>query len=494
MKHIPFQKIACKTVAAVAVTALAGCSPHRQRPNILLLMSDNQLWSHLGCYGDKVVKTPHIDLLAQQGVRFTHAFCAAPSSSPARAAMLTGQDIWRLEEAASLYGPLSPKFTTYPDLLETFGYLCGIQGKGWGPGEFKTVGRHRNPGGDRYENFEAFLSKTVPGKPWHYWFSSREPHRPYPDGTDYYPVAQQVDIPPYLPDCEDVRKDICDYYTAIEHFDREVGEIVRLLKISGQYDNTVIVVCSDNGWQMPRGLANLYDSGSRVPLIIVWPGKTSGETADELVNLNDLAPTFLALAGLSVPEEMTARSLLPLLNHQKDRQENDCVFLARERHAYARKGGLGYPGRAIRTREFLYIINAEPDRWPAGDPPLYGDVDAHMLHYSSPSKIHILEHRNESEVKPFYDLCFAKRPAEELYCVRTDPFQLCNLAADTSFAAVKRELEIRLKDYLLRTKDPRLSGGKLIWDGAPYSNERDKTPHPNEEACRRLGIEKKYVY
>jgi arylsulfatase A-like enzyme len=480
--------------STLTVPVLFSCKHEKKRPNILLLMSDNQSWSHAGCYGDKVVRTPNIDSLATQGVRFTHAFCAAPSSSPARAAMLTGQDIWRLEEATNLYGPLPEKFVVYPDLLEKSGYLCGMQGKGWGPGEYSASGRLRNPGGDKYEDFAAFIKKNTPGQPWHYWFSSREPHRPYPEGADYLPVIRQIEVPPYLPDNDTVRKDICDYYAAIEHFDCEVGEIIRLLKENGQYENTVIVVCSDNGWQMPRGLANLYDSGSRIPLIIVWQGKIQYGISDVLVNLNDLAPTFLELAGIEIPGDMTAHSLLPLLGGEPVETENDCVYLARERHAYARTHGLGYPGRAIRTKDFLYIRNAEPDRWPAGEPPLYGDVDAHMLHYKSPAKIYMLSHKDDPAIKSLFELSFGKRPAEELYDLRNDPFQLNNISDNPGSQDIKTALAARLDNYLLETNDPRVTGTPLIWDNAPYSNERDKKPHPDSEARKILGLDEEYNY
>jgi arylsulfatase A-like enzyme len=115
-----------------------GCNSakenQQERPNIVILMSDNHSWNHLGCYGDPVVKTPNIDSLAKQGIRFTNAFCSAPSCTPARASMLTGQDIWRLEEGANLWGTLPSKFKVYTEMLEEAGYLVGFQGKGWGPG------------------------------------------------------------------------------------------------------------------------------------------------------------------------------------------------------------------------------------------------------------------------------------------------------------------------------------------------------------------------
>ncbi|MDR0870248.1 MAG: sulfatase [Planctomycetaceae bacterium] len=472
-------------VLVLAVNVLAA-----QKPNILLLMSDNQSHLHAGCYADKVVQTPNIDQLAKNGVRFTHAFCAAPSCSPARAAMLTGRDIWQLEDAANLYGPLQVKFQTYTDLLEKSGYACGMSGKGWGPGNFRDGGRSRNPGGEKYQNFQEFLTKTKTGQPWTFWFSSREPHRPYPDGTGEKQRLDRMIVPPYLPDSEEVRKDIDDYYTAVEQFDTEVGEIIGQLKTAGQYENTVIVVCSDNGWQMPRGLANLYDSGMRVPLIMTVPNKSQGVVSDALVSLNDLAPTFLELAGVPVPEEMTAKSLVPLLNGEPFQRE----FLAagRERHAFARHGGLGYPGRSLRTRNFLYIRNFEPDREPAGDPPLYGDTDAQMLQYKSPAKVYILEHSNAAEVKSSFALCFGKRPAEELYDLRTDAEQVHNVADKLEYRRIKEQLSSQLSDYLTKTGDPRLTGKPVHWDTAPYSNDRDKTPRPSKEYQHRLGLNEEY--
>ena len=165
---------------------LQSCSTHKSekdRPNILLLMSDNQYSDHLGCYGDPVVKTPNIDQMAGQGVRFTNAYCAAPSCSPARAGLLTGQDIWRLEEGANLWGILPNKFNFYTDLLKESGYFVGCQGKGWGPGSVEDSGREINHGGKKYESFDEFLAASPSGSPWCFWFSSENPHRPYEVGS-----------------------------------------------------------------------------------------------------------------------------------------------------------------------------------------------------------------------------------------------------------------------------------------------------------------------
>ena len=472
----------------------------KKRPNILLLMSDNHSWNHLGCYGDKVVRTPNIDSIAAQGVKFSHAFCAAPSCSPARAGLLTGQDIWRLEEGANLWGILPDKFPFYTDMLEASGYHVGSEGKGWGPGSVADSGREYNHGGKTYTSFAEFLKSNTGDKPWNYWFSSQNPHRPYEVGSGEASGLEktEVTVPAYLPNNDDVRGDICDYYREIEAFDSQVGEILATLDESGQRDNTLIVICSDNGWQMPRGLANLYDFGTRIPMIFCWEKHIpQGRTVDDLINLNDLAPTFLEVAGLPAGKDMTAQSLTRQLfssaSGQID-QTRDFVVTARERHALCRMNGEGYPGRAIRTRDFLYIRNYEPERWPAGDPPLYGDVDAHMLHYPCPTKFHLLAHKDEPDIKPQFDLAFSKRPAEEFYNLVSDPDQMNNVAGSETYAGQQTQMSNALDEYLRKTDDPRITGKKFAWEGGEYYEVPDFKPKPSREAIELLDLEQEYNY
>lgn len=470
------------------------------KPNFLLLMSDNQSWNHLTCYGDPVVKTPAIDQLASQGIRFTHAFCAAPSCTPARAAMLTGQDIWRLEEGANLWGILPAKFMVYTDALEEAGYHVGMEGKGWGPGNFQDGGRSRNPGGDKYESFTEFLDQKEESQPFCYWYSSRDPHRPYKvdqSKRDSLAYASVV-VPPYLPDNMEVRGDMLDYYAEIERFDNDVQSFVHILESRGERDNTVMVVCSDNGWQMPRGLANLYDFGTRIPFIMVLPQNINGNRmVDDFVSLNDIAPTFLELAGLIVPDQMTASSLVKILESEESRiiePQRSFITSARERHAYVRQGGAGYGGRMLRTRNYLYIRNYDYETWPAGDPPLFGDVDAHMLHYPSPTKINILKNRDTDESRKFFELAFNKRPYEELYNIKSDPNQLANVAEQPEYQDIKKSLSSTLDAYLVKTKDPRAIHGEMKWIGAEYYAPRDFHPVPSREARETVGLKKRYSY
>jgi N-sulfoglucosamine sulfohydrolase len=470
------------------------------KPNVLVLMSDNHYFEHLGCYGDNMVKTPTIDKIAKQGVRFTNAYCASPSCTPARAAMLTGQEIWRLNEGANLWSTLSVTIPTYQDILEEAGYFTGHDRKGWGPGNYKVGGRDKNPAGATFINFTEFLDKNVENKPWSFFFSSKKPHRPFE-----YGAAQKaglnidsVIVPPYLPDSYEVRSDICDYYNEIMNFDNQVAEALLIIKKRGMLANTIIIVCADNGWMMPRGLANLYDFGTRVPLIISWPKNIpENRVVTDFVSLNDLSPTILEYAGEKIPAVMTAKSLKNLLTKEEQGRiepKRNKVFMARERHALVRKGGLGYPGRAIRTDNFLFIHNYEPERWPAGDPPLFGDIDLHMLQSYSPAKEYMMEHRNNPEVKPLFEQAFLKRPKEELFDLKNDPFQMNNVADLDEYQDIKKQLILQLKEYLVLTGDPRETDKKIIWDTSKYFMEDDWIGKPSKEAQEKFGLEETYSY
>ncbi|WP_353517135.1 sulfatase [Thalassotalea sp. SU-HH00458] len=497
-------------IIIVSIACLSGCDSVTEnkatksnktfkRPNILILMSDNHSDIHLGAYGDKVVKTPNIDKIAKEGIKFNNAFGASPSCSPARAAMLTGQDTWRLGDAANLWGGF-PKVAVYTDIMEKAGYHVGIEGKGWGPGKAEADGWTRNPGGERYDSFEEFYNEIEKGAPWMYWYSSRDPHRPFKrNGWQKAGIdLDAIEVPSYLPDTEEVRKDIGDYYYEIQSFDREVDSYLSLIGEMGQLENTIVIITSDNGWQMPRGLANLYDAGVKVPLIISWPDHFKGSREiDDFVTLNDFAPTFLELAGIEIPASMNAKSLVNILHSEAEgliEKDRDFVVTARERHAYVRQGGAGYPGRAIRTNDYLLIKNYTPEAWPAGQPPLYGDVDAHMLQYPAATKMYMLMNKDDEKVKPLFNLAFGKRPAIELFDLQKDPEQMVNVADDPAYAEVKASLETKLVNHLKATGDPRETGEGFDWDASIYYMEKDKRPRPSQKAIEALGLEEEYDY
>jgi arylsulfatase A-like enzyme len=451
--------------------ALGAAEPANQRPNILLALADDWAWPHAGAYGDRVVRTPTFDRVAREGMLFSHAFSVTPSCTASRAALLTGQWSHRLEESGNLWSTLQKRFVCYPDVLEAAGYHVGLTGKGWDPGDFQVAGRTRNPAGPSYRSFAAFLASVPDGKPFCFWLGHRDPHRPYVGGSGVKsgldPAA--VFVPPYLPDTPEVRGDICDYYFAVQRYDHDVGEALKLLEQAGRLDNTLVVMTGDNGWPFPRGKANLYDAGTRQPLAVRWPARVrAGQTSDAYVSFEDFAPTFLEAAGLKPLPAMTGRSFLDVLTTGRSAVPRDRVFVERERHANVRKGDLGYPCRAIRTREFLYIRNFHPERWPAGDPELwkavgpFGDIDP------GPSKEGVLKGRDDPKLARFFGLACGKRPAEELYDVNKDPYDLANLDDRPEYRSAKENLHAELERWMRDTGDPRAAGDDDRWDRFPY--------------------------
>jgi N-sulfoglucosamine sulfohydrolase len=449
--------------------------PMDKRPNILFCLADDWGYPHAGAYGDPVVRTPVFDGIAHEGVLFMNAFSAAPSCTPSRGAILTGQAPHRLAEGGNLHSFLPARYRVYPDLLEASGYSVGFTRKGWGPGKYQEGGRSRNPAGPQVREFREFLRRVPEGRPFCFWFGSNDPHRPYEKGSGLKAglSIEKVRVPPYLPDTPEVCSDILDYYAEVERFDSEVGELLWLLDHSGRLENTLVVVTGDNGWPFPRSKANLYDAGTRQPFAVRWPAAVrGGRTLNDFVNLTDLAPTFLEAAGLKPPADMTGRSIVGLLKGTEKPGKRTDVFLERERHANVRRGDLGYPARAIRTHDFLYIRNFRPERWPAGDPEFYFSVGPFGDCDGSPTKDWILSHRSDPGLERFFTLSFDRRPAEELYDLERDPYQLTNVAGEPGYAEPRRRMGEELDRWMMETADPRATADDDRWDRYPYFGER----------------------
>jgi uncharacterized sulfatase len=275
----------------------------------------------------------------------------------------------------------------------------------------------------------------------------------------------QVTVPEFLPDNEVVRSDLLDYAVEIEWFDRHLGQILSKLEQVGELDNTLIVVTGDNGMPFPRAKANLYEYGTHMPLAVRWGNVlTPGRHIEDPVSFIDFAPTFLEATGVAIPQEMTGQSLLNILQSPASGvvdESRTVVLTGRERHTHARADNVGYPARAIRTRSHLYIWNMKPDRWPAGDPEGYFDIDG------SPSKDWMLTHQTDAEVREIFNLACGLRPEEELYDIRRDPACLENLATIEAHAALKQTLRDQLEEELRRQGDPRVLGYGDIFDSYP---------------------------
>jgi uncharacterized sulfatase len=458
-------------------------SSSEARPNILLCIADDMSWSHTSVNGDPVSRTPNFDRLATVGARFEHAYASTPSCTPSRAALLTGQAFCRLEVGASLLSTLPAKFAVYPDLLEQAGYVVGATGKGWGPGDFRPGGRTRNPAGPGFRSFRAFLEQRPADKPFCFWLGSVDPHRPYKAGSGNASGIdpKMVAVPPIVPDSAEIRADLADYLFEVQRFDRDVGAALADLKSRGLLDNTLVVMTSDNGMPYPRGKCNLYDWGTRMPLVIAWPGRIPpGRVISDFVSLTDLAPTFLDAAGVPVPTDMTGRSLLDALKSDRNgrvEEGRDHAFFGRERHDVFRveEGHpVGYPSRGIRTERFLYIRNFKPDRIPSGDSPADNQDNDR-----GPAKTYVVTHKDDPKVRPFYERAYGKRPAEELYDLSKDPDQVNNVAEQREYGDALAEMRREMDREMTSLQDPRRPGGADpdVFDRYPVH----RTPKPGEQ-------------
>ena len=447
-----------------------------QRPNILFALADDA--SHFGVYGHDFVRTPNIDRIATEGVIFENAFTTNPKCAPSRASILTGRYTWQNEEACNHFCYFPDKFNLLPDVLDDHGYFTGYTGKGWKPGDYKRSGLKRNPAGNEYnefeltppentriwsvdyaKNFEHFLSQKPDDMPFYFWYGASEPHRPYSfgEGIRAGKALRDIDkVPPYWPDCDEVRIDMVDYAYEIEWFDAQLGRMISKLDEIGELDNTLVVVTSDNGCSFPRVKGQMYEQDFHLPMVAQWKAKTKngGRRIKDLVSFTDIAPTFLEAAGIPPCSTMTGRSFFDVFTTDKQGQihpDRTVTYFGREKHDIGRENDVGYPVRCIRDHKYLYIRNFEPDRWPAGNPETgYTNCDY------SPTKRKVLE-LNEQGVPYYYNLAFAKRPLEELYDIQEDPECLNNLALKAEYDELKRSMWKQLEGFLIETKDPRLT-------------------------------------
>ena len=506
-----------------------------QRVNIVFCFADD--WGrYANCYAavesrpsiNQVLKTPNIDRVAREGVLFKNAFVTAPSCTPCRSSLLSGQYFFRTNRGAILQGAQwDLNIPSYPLLLRDAGYHIGKSHKVWSPGTpadapyggqqyaYEKAGRDfcdfsenatklvRNGLtfdaakakllGQVRDNFEAFLTDRKPGQPFCYWFGPTLTHRKYEKDSGkalwgIEPDALKGKLPKFMPDVPEIRADYTDYMGETQAWDAGVGVIVEKLRAIGELDNTLLVISGDHGMPgVPGGKCNLFDFGVGVALIVRGPGVKPGRVVDDFVNLMDLAPTFLEAGGLKPPAVMTGRSFLNVLRSDKSGQvdpDRTWVVTGRERHvAAARDGNLPYPHRALRTRDFLYVRNFAPDRWPMGSPKFISVADlpsADELEHNtfvafadmdaSPTKAWLVRQYSEPEWDWHYDYAFGKRPAEQLFDLRKDPDQTTNVAADPAYADTKRELSARLMKILTDAADPRVTGDGKTFERTPFTD------------------------
>lgn len=445
------------TAALCAAATTPGYAQAPARPNVVLIIADDLAWDDSGAFGNRSVKTPNIDRLAQGGMRFDRAFVTASSCSPSRSSLLTGRYPHNTG-AEELHQPLPRDQIGFAEKLQSAGYWTAAAGK-WHLGNdakrgFELV-RLANPGAKNAkgamtargtnaaksgcDQWVQVLQDRPKDKPFFLWLAALDPHRGYELGTIPTPHRpEDVVIPPYLPDLPEVRKDLALYYDEISRLDGFVGDVLDELDRQGIAGDTLVLFLSDNGRPFPRCKTTLYDSGIKTPLIARWPGHIKPETrCGSLVSTIDIAPTILRLAGLVPGPTFQGKDLSPLFKDPTAKVQ-DLILAERNWHDYSARG------RAARSERFKYIKNDDAQN------PLTPPADA----VQSPTFVAMRKLRDLGKLTPIQQACFVHpRPGEELYDLDADPHELVNLANDPTHAAVLRELRQALSNWERETGD-----------------------------------------
>ncbi|UCD51666.1 MAG: sulfatase [Phycisphaerales bacterium] len=438
-----------------------------KQPNVVLIVSDDHGRGDLGCYGNPVIKTPNLDALAAEGVRFTNAFCTTASCSASRSVILSGlynHYNGQYGHQHSYHHFISFDYVrSLPVLLTQAGYRTGRIGKYHvAPEEIYKFdvalrGGSRSPA-EMANNCKDFVADG--SQPFFLYFCTSDPHRGGGKATDLphapdrfgnrdqgYPGVKEVTydpqdvvVPDFLPDIPECRAELAQYYQSVSRVDQGVGRLIEMLKQAGQYDNTVVIYISDNGIAFPGAKTTLYEPGMNLPCIVRTPGqKNKGIACDGLVNYADLAPTILDFAGATPSDyEFQGRSFRPVLERQHA-EGWDTTYASHTFHEIT----MYYPMRVVRERRYKLIWNI-----------------AHGLEYPFASDLWAsatwqgnLKRGNTTYGKRTID-AYLHRAKFELYDLQNDPHEAVNLAHDPAHQDKLKQMQVKLKAFQKRTKDP----------------------------------------
>jgi len=435
----------------------AARQTHKNQPNIILFISDDHGWADTGCYGNNVVRTPNIDHLAKQGLRFTIAFAGSPTCTPSRSVLYTGLMPIR-NGAHPNHSEIKPGVKTLPTYMKRLGYRVVLAGKVHvGPKDAfdfeyvparltgdKAMPRPRVYGEDLdVEAVDKVIAEHTANhaeEPLFLVVSSWSPHVAW-RWKRYDP--EKVIVPPYLVDTPLTREAIARYYTDISVLDRQIGSCLESVEKHGLADNTIFAYTSDQGAQFPHGKWNLYDVGIRTPLIVRWPGRTpEGSVSDAMVSLADLLPTFIEAGGGTAPADIDGRSFLPVILGRKT-EHREFIFAT-----HTGDGKMNdFPIRCVRTRTHKYILNLKSYK-PYTSWITDGDDISGRDYWN--------EWLEKAKTGPQAErLVYNEqhRSTEELYDLRTDPYELNNVAQVQANRELLASLRKTLKKWLRQQGD-----------------------------------------
>lgn len=459
-------------VATAALPAVAA-----ERPNVLVILSDDHSVPHLGCYGsdncERLNLTPNLDAFAEQGMRFERAYTASPQCAPSRTSIFAGRSPVGLS-ATRFSQPARANVPFVTDLLRDSGYWVGLDGRhqhldgrlkdaphiletlveqGMRGEAFESRFDHfvaaANTKGDNLakvpQTFGSALDKIPDGKPFFLYFGFNQPHRKWGKDHDGIDPAK-LTLPDDWPDLPEVRLDYACFLAEVRDLDTGFGMIMKTLADRGLDKNTLVIFMGDNGEALLRGKGTLYNRGLHVPLLVRWPGRIKpGSVNDTLVSGVDLAPTILNAAGVEPSKGMTGIDFMPALLDQpfEDREQ---IFAERGWHfgPITRTDGFDL-SRSITTKRYNFIYNAIPER-------SYTPVD--MATKNIAWAAIQLAHQNGKLSATHERIYFQNpRPIFELYDLEKDPYEMNNLAGKTSVSEVETELRKKLDSWMVREGD-----------------------------------------
>ena len=436
-----------------------------KRPNLVLIIADDMSWDDCTAYGHPSIRTPHLQKLAEGGMRFDNAFLTISSCSPSRASIITGRYPHNTG-AEELHWPVPEEQVTFVEKLKAAGYWTGAAGK-WHLGdamrerfdevrEVDTSGFQLPTGkagkeGKFVETLEGeaqsgcvdwvpMIEERPKDQPFFFWLAALDPHRDYRENIiEETHQPDEIRLAPYHPDTPAVRTDYGLYYDEISRLDKYVGKVVETLEKQDALENTLIVFFSDNGRPFPRDKTTLYDSGIKTPWIVHWPAQIeAGSVCKRLVSSVDIAPTMLSLAGVEeTGDTFEGRDFSPLLADPK-RPIREFVYAEKNWHDFEDHA------RMVRNERYKYIFNGYPDlpQTPSAD-------SARSLTYDAMKEL-----REAGKLLPHQRATFtAPRPKEELYDTIDDPHELTNLAGDPAHAVVLETLRAAFRAWEQKTGD-----------------------------------------
>jgi uncharacterized sulfatase len=431
-----------KTITSILLLLspwLAGQSYSQTKPHIVIFISDDHGQLDSEPYGAKDVRTPNMQRLAKAGMMFSHAFAASPSCAPSRASVLTGLMPNRHGAMVNHAAPRG-EVRKWPAFFQPLGYLCAAFGKVAHYNQDKLYGFDHHDRAFDAKTVAAYLDARDAKKPLCLFVGTHSPHVPWPTESEYDPAKLKITIGHV--DTKETREMRARYYAAVTKADSELGAIMDLVRAK-LGENVLFIYLSDHGAQWPFGKWNLYDAGLRVPFLAAWPGVIRpGSQSDAMISLVDLLPTMLEAAGGPRPADLDGQSFLDVLRGKKT-SHREPIFATHSRDGIMNV----YPIRAVRTRDWAYIRNLDPDAIHTThiDKAMGKDGLYYWLSWVEKAKTDPAAAKIVAR--------YQKRPAEELYDLKNDPLQLRNVASEPANADRLRQFRAELNAWMESQKD-----------------------------------------